>query len=124
MPSRDDDVGRSMLSEYRRASSRPSVRAQSRRLLADLDDLETLTGRGDLTAARGAALAAARAALALSVTPVVGDRGRRLRQKLLRERVLPALRRAGLGHAEALVEAALGLDVDPCTISPGAEAVQ
>lgn len=124
MADRRDHVGWRQVRAYRRAARRPSVGVQSDGLLADLDRLRVLMDGGDAGLARGAALSVARAALALSVTPVVEERLRSRRRRLLCEAVSPVLRRAGLGHVESLLQAALVLDVDPSTIGRGRETMQ
>ena len=117
MASRHEGVQRRLVRLYRGEARRPMVRVQVDRVLADLDRLRVLTARGDSAIARGAALATAKAALVLSVTPAANQGDRSLRREVLREEVVPALHGVGLDHVGPLIEAALALDVDPAVVA-------
>lgn len=107
---------------YRRDAVQALVRVQIERLGADLDAYLRLVEVDDLRA-RGAALAAAHAALVLASRTVAAEADRHLRRTAL-DTALPVLVQAGLGHLVELVAAALVHDGDPAVQAHGVERPQ
>ncbi len=92
------------------------------RLAVDLRIVEDLAREGH-PLARGAALAAAHAALILAITAVVDEDMRMIRREALHD-ALPVLGKAGLGHVVPLIEAALTVDVTAERLARGVERLQ
>ena len=118
----DTAVSREKAAAYRRDALQVSVKVQVERLAADLRAHLHLTEVDD-PRARGAALAAAYAALVLASRTVAMKADRHLRRTAL-DTALPVLVRAGLDHLVELVEAALAHDGDPALQARGVERPQ
>ncbi len=101
---------------------RSGVAIQIDRLAVDLRIVEDLARAGH-PLARGAALAAAHAALILAITVVVDEDMRMIRREALHD-ALPVLAEAGLGHVVPLIEAALTVDVTAERLARGVERLQ
>ncbi len=106
----------------RRVSRRSGIDVQINRLATDLRLVEALARAGH-PLARGAALAAAHAALILAVTPAVDEDMQMIRREALDD-ALPVLAEAGLGHVVPLIEAALTVDVTADRLARGVERLQ
>ena len=98
---------------------RSSVDVQINRLAVDLRIVEDLARAGH-PLARGAALAAAHAALILVVTPAIDEDLSMLRHEALHD-AMPVLTRSGLGYVVPLIEAALVVDVTAGQLALGVE---
>ena len=118
----DTAVSHEKAAAYRRDAVQALVSVQIERLDADLDAHLRLVEVDDLRA-RGAALAAAHAALVLASRTVAAEADRHLRRTAL-DTALPVLVRAGLGHLVELVAAALAHDGDPALQARGVERPQ
>ena len=103
-------------------SRRSGIDIQINRLAIDLRLVEALARAGH-PLARGAALAAAHAALILVITPAVDEDLSMLRREALDD-ALPVFTRSGLGHVVPLIEAALVVDVTADRLARGVERLQ
>ncbi len=104
------------------AARRSGIDVQINRLAIDLRLVEALARAGH-PLARGAALAAAHAALILVVTPAVDEDLSMFRREALDD-ASPVLTQSGLGHVVPLIEAALVVDVTADHLARGVERPQ
>ena len=101
---------------------RPSLADQINDLVLDLRAMQDLA-RADSPHARGAALAAAHAALILAITPAVDEDMQMIRQEVLYD-AGPVFAGAGLGHIVPLLEAAGACDIVVDRLARGVERLQ
>ena len=103
-------------------SRRSGIDVQINRLATDLRLVEALARAGH-PLARGAALAAAHAALILAVTLAPDEDLSMIRHEALHD-ALPVFAEAGLGHVTPLIEAALAHDIVADRLARGVERLQ